>query len=72
MPMACGGGRDSAHGRGEPRTGSVRHGRLKLVRVTLQMWSVVMIQPAGRSGVDRFEVLAPRQPMTRRFRDFIG
>ena len=32
MPMACVGGRDSAHGRGEPRTGSVRHGRLKLVR----------------------------------------
>ena len=32
MPMGVGGGRGSAHGRGEPRAGSVRYGRLKLVR----------------------------------------
>jgi len=30
MSMACGGGRGCAPGRGEPRTGSVRYGCLKL------------------------------------------
>ena len=31
-----------------------------------------MMRPAERSGVDRFEVIAPRQPITSHFRDFWG
>ena len=31
-----------------------------------------MMRPAERNGVDRFEVIAPRQPITRLFRDFFG
>ena len=41
MPMGVGGGRGSVHGRGEPRTGSVRYGRLNLY-------------PSGREAVHGF------------------